>query len=146
MNSNVASAPTVALVTLDHWMESPFEVTDNDRLSIDETFFPMQASEAIKSLANDADAYILGKHVGFFNAAGTAGTTPFNGSLTVGGTARKLLNKSLAPMDNRFGILDPDAEANFGLNAQIIQADQRGDQERSSSTVSSATSSVSTGT
>src|SRR3954464_1922640 len=59
MNSNVASAPTVALVTLDHWQEAPFEVTDNDRLSIAETFFPMQASEAIKSLANDADQYLL---------------------------------------------------------------------------------------
>jgi hypothetical protein len=62
MNSNVASSPTVALITLDHWMEAPFEVTDNDRLSVDPTFFPMQASEAIKSLGNDADAYLLGKH------------------------------------------------------------------------------------
>jgi hypothetical protein len=128
MNSNVASAPTVALVTLDHWYEAPFEVTDNDVISISDTFFPMQASEAVKALANDADAYLLGKHTGFYGAAGTAGTTPFNGSLTVGGTARKLLNKQLAPMDSRFGILDPDAEANFGLNANIIQADQRGDQ------------------
>jgi hypothetical protein len=128
MNSNVASAPTVALVTLDHWYEAPFEVTDNDVISISDTFFPMQASEAVKALANDADAYLLGKHTGFYGAAGTAGTTPFNGSLTVGGTARKLLNKQLAPMDQRFGILDPDAEANFGLNANIIQADQRGDQ------------------
>jgi hypothetical protein len=128
MNSNVASAPTVALITLDHWYEAPFEVTDNDRLSVDETFFPMQASEAVKALANDADAYLLGKHVGFYGAAGTAGTTPFNGSLTVGGTARKLLNKQLAPMDQRFGIIDPDAEANFLLNANILQADQRGDQ------------------
>src|SRR5687768_11226411 len=64
MNSNVASAPTSVAVTLDRWMEAPFEVTDNDVLSMSPTFFPMQASEAIKSLANDADAFLLGKHVG----------------------------------------------------------------------------------
>ncbi len=128
MNSNVASAPTVALITLDHWMESPFEVTDNDVASMSPTFFPMQASEAIKSLCNDADQYLWGKHTGLFGAAGAAGTTPFNTSLTVGGDARKLLNKQLAPMDERFGVLDPDAEANFLLNTNILQADQRGDQ------------------
>lgn len=127
MNSNVASAPTVALITLDHWMESPFEVTDNERVSIDGTFFPMQASEAIKSLANDADVYLWGKHTGLYGAAGAAGTTPFNTSLTVGGDARKLLNKQLAPLDSRFGVLDPDAESNFLLNTNILNADQAGD-------------------
>lgn len=129
MNSNVASSPTVALVTLDHWSEAPFEVTDNDILSMAETFFPMQASEAIKALGNDGDTYLLGKHVGFFGAAGTAGTTPFNTSMVVGGTARKLLNKQLAPTDDRWGMLDPDAENNFLLNANILQADFAGDSE-----------------
>jgi hypothetical protein len=129
MNSNVASAPTVALITLDHWYEAPFEVTDNDVISMSDTFFPMQASEAVKALANDADVYLLGKHTGFYAAAGTAGTTPFNGSLVVGGTARKLLNRNLAPMDQRWGLLDPDAENNFLQVSNILQADQRGDQE-----------------
>jgi hypothetical protein len=129
MNSNVDSAPTVALVTLDRWYEAPFQLSDNDAVSAAGSFLPMQASEAIKALANDADSYILSKHVGFYGAAGTAGTTPFNGSMVVGGTARKLLNKQLAPMDNRFGVLDPDAENNFLMNANLIQAEQRGDQE-----------------
>ena len=128
MNSNVASAPTVALITLDHWQEGPFEVSDSDVAAMSPTFFPMQASEAIKSLCNDADQYLWGKHTGLFSAAGTAGTTPFNTSLTVGGTARKLLNKQLAPMDDRFGVLDPDAETNFLLNTNILNADQAGDQ------------------
>lgn len=128
MASNVDSSPTVALVTLDHWYEAPFQMSDNDAISADGGMIPMQASEAVKALANDADAYLWGKHVAFYGAAGTAGTTPFNTSLTVGGTARKLLNKQLAPMDNRFGVLDPDAEANFLLNTQVLQADQRGDQ------------------
>jgi hypothetical protein len=129
MNSNVASSPTVAVLTLDHWYEAPFEVTDQERVEMDPTFFPMQASEAIKSLANDADAFLLGKHIGIYSFAGAAGTTPFNGSLVAASTARKLLNKQLAPMEQRFGMLDPDAEALFGINANIIQADQRGDQD-----------------
>lgn len=127
--ANVDSNPTVALITLDHWMEAPFQASDNDRLSSDPTFFSMQASEAIKSLANDADVYLMGKHTGFYGAAGTVGTTPFNGSLTVGGTARKLLNKQLAPMDQRFGIIDPDAENNFLLNTNILNVDQAGSQQ-----------------
>lgn len=120
------SAPAVALVTLDRWQESPFYLTDNDVVSADGMIVSMQAGEAVKALANDIDAFILGKHTVFYGAAGTAGTTPFNGSLTVGGAARKLLNKNLAPLDNRFGVIDPDAEQNFLLNTQILQWDQSG--------------------
>lgn len=125
MNSNVDSAPTVALVTLDHWFEAPFQMSDNDAISADGGMIPMQASEAVKALANDADNYLWGKHVGFYNAAGVAGTTP--SSIANFANARKLLNKSLAPTDNRFGVLDPDAENNFLTLANILQADQRGD-------------------
>jgi hypothetical protein len=129
MNSNVASAPTVALITLDHWKEAPYEVSDNDVASMSETFFPMQASEAIKALANDADQYLLGKHVGFYGATGTPGTTPFNGSLTAGSMARKLLNKQLAPVDDRFAIIDPDAEANLLMVPNVLDTDKRGDSQ-----------------
>ena len=126
MNSNVASAPTVALVTLDHWMEAPFEATDNDRISAVDSFFSMQASEAIKSLANDADAYILGKHVGFYGAVGAAGTTW--STIGTASGARKLLNKQLAPMDQRFGVLDPDSEDALLRMSPILLANERGDQ------------------
>lgn len=128
MNSNVASSPTVAVITLDRWMEAPFEVTDNDVASMSPTFFPMQSSEAIKSLCNDADQYLFSKHVGFYGFGGTAGTTPFATLITAASDARKKLNKQLAPVDDRFGILDPDAEANFLILSNILQTDQRGDQ------------------
>ncbi len=126
MNSNVDSAPTVALITLDRWQEAPFQMSDNDFVSADGGFVPMQASEAIKALANDADAYLIGKHTGFYGAAGVAGTT----ASTIGSwaNARKLLNKQLAPMDNRFGVMDPDSENAFLTLANILQSDQRGDQ------------------
>jgi hypothetical protein len=127
MNSNVAIAPTKAVVTLDHWMEAPFEASDTDLSSVlGDTFFPMQASEAIKSLGNDADTYLLGKHIGLYSFSGAAGSTA--STLGTFANARKLLNKQLAPMDERFGLLDPDAESAFLQVANIIESDKRGDQ------------------
>lgn len=126
--ANVDFSPTVALVTLDFWKESKFQLSDKDVQEVMDGVIPMQASEAIKALANAVDAYILGKHTGIFGATGTAGTTPFNGSLTDAKNARVLLNKQLAPMDNRRAVLDPDAEGNFGITPNVLQADQRGDQ------------------
>ncbi len=125
MNSNVDSAPTVALITLDHWYEAPFQMSDNDAISADGGMIPMQASEAVKALANDADRYLWGKHTAFYNAAGVAGSTP--SSIANFANARKLLNKSLAPTESRFGVLDPDAENNFLTLANILDSDKRGD-------------------
>lgn len=128
MNSNVDSSPTVALVTLDFWKEAPFHLSDNDVVSVMEGVIPMQASEAVKSLGNAIDSYIMGKHTGFFGIVGTPGTTPFASAITVAGDARKKLNRQLAPMDDRRGVLDPDAEANLLALSNILQFDQRGDQ------------------
>ena len=127
MNSNVDVSPTVATVTLDFWKEAPFQMSDSDVASVMAGTVPMQVSEAIKSLANAVDTYIMGKSVKLFGMAGTPGTTPFNASLAMAGTARKLLNKQLAPLDNRRAVLDPDAENNLLLNTNILQTDQRGD-------------------
>lgn len=125
--SNVDSSPTVALVTLDFWKESTFQLSDNDIVSVMDGTIPMQASEAVKAVSNAIDQYILGKHTGFFGAAGTAGTTPFNASLNMAVDARKKLNRQLAPMDDRRVVIDPSAEANLLLNTQVLQFDQRGD-------------------
>lgn len=128
MASNVDINPTVAQVTLDFWKEASFQLSDSDMVSVMDGTIPMQASEAIKALGNAIDSYILGKHTGFFGAVGTAGTTPFNTSLTVAANARTLLNKQLAPLTDRRAVVDPDAEGNLLLNTQVLQFDQRGDQ------------------
>lgn len=127
-DSNVDSSPTIVLVTLDFWKEAPFHLTDKDVQEAMNGFVPMQASEAVKSLANAVDTYIMSKHVRFFRATGTAGTTPFNGSLTAAAEARRLLNVELAPMQDRRAVLDPSAESNLLINANILDADKRGDQ------------------
>ena len=126
MAANVDSSPTVALVTLDFWKEAPFQLSDADLLSVDAGTIPMQASEAIKSLANAVDSYIIGKHVGFFGKVGTQGTTPFGGSMNMASAARKVLSKQLTPLDNRRAVIDPDAEDNLLLNSNILQAEQAG--------------------
>lgn len=126
--TNVDFTPTVAVVTLDFWKEAPFQLSDSDMVSVMEGTIPMQASEAIKSLGNAIDQYVLGKHTGFYGFAGTQGTTPFATTISAAGTARKLLNKQLAPMSDRVGVLDPDAEANLLELSNVLQFDQRGDQ------------------
>jgi hypothetical protein len=128
MASNVDSAPTSALVTLDFWKEAPFHLSDADMVSVMNGAIPMQASEAIKALGNAIDSYIMGKHTGIFGHAGTAGTVPFATTIQAASDARKRLNKQLAPPDNRYGVLDPDAEANFLQLSNVLDVDKRGDQ------------------
>jgi hypothetical protein len=121
-------APTKAVVTLDFWKKSQFTMTDRDMAQALDGVIPMEMSEAVKSLGNAIDSYILGKHTGFYNAAGAAGTTPFATTIAAGSEARKKLNKSLAPMDDRRAVLDPDGESNLLSLADILNFDKRGDQ------------------
>jgi len=53
-------SPTKASITLDQWYEAAFNLTDKELKDIEENnLMPMQASEAIKSLANKVDVYIM---------------------------------------------------------------------------------------
>lgn len=105
------TVPTSVPIPLSEWKEAAFFLTDKDQLEAIDDIMPMQASEAIKALANNVDQFILGLHVAFFGVAGTAGTTPFTGGTTEDATElRKVLNEQLAPPDDRWAVLDPDAE------------------------------------
>ena len=126
--TNQDMAPTKVQVVLDQWKEASFHLSDKDAESVMDGAIPMQAAEAVKSLANAADSYILGLYTGIYNYGGTAGTTPFATNLNAFKDARKWLNKSLALMDDRRVVLDPDAEANALLNRVFLKADERGDQ------------------
>jgi len=116
--ANTDSAPTSVSIPMSQWYEAPFYLTDKEFMEVVEGFVPMQATEAIKSLANQVDIDLLTQANKFVGFAGTAGTTPFATDLTAYLQARKALNAQLAPMDNRAVVLNVDAEANaIGLRA-----------------------------
>jgi len=110
--------PTSAPIVLDSWYEAAFQMTDKDYKDAMNGVIPMQASEAIKSLANQVDTDIMSLYKDIYGFAGAAGVTPFNSSVAEATDARKVLNNQLAPLDSRRFVIDPDAEANaLGLRA-----------------------------
>lgn len=115
-NSDVS--PTRARITLNQWYEAPFYLTDKEMLECMDGTIPMQASEAIKSLANNIDSYLLGRYLTVYGYVGTAGTTPFASDVSAATAARKTLFNQLAPPGDRRFVTDTDAEANaLGLRA-----------------------------
>ena len=124
------SSITAKYVTLSRWRKVSFGIDDRDITQILDTehFVPVQMQEAMKSLGNDVDSYILSLYTGIWNHSGVAGTTPFATNLSEYANARAALNRDLAPVDNRKVVLDPDAEANALTLDIFARADARGDQ------------------
>jgi hypothetical protein len=104
--------PTKAAIKLDQWFEAPFYLTDREMMIAMAGTIPMQASEAVKALADNVNTYLLGLYKGIYGFVGTAGTTPFATTTTAATDARKTLNKQLAPMGDRRAVIDPDADGN----------------------------------
>ena len=116
--ASVDVAPTSVQIPLDQWYEAPFHLTDKEMLEVRDDIMPMQASEAIKALANNVNDYILGLYPSIYGYAGTAGTTPFASDTSAATEARKVLNTQLAPLGDRRMLIDPEAEANaLGIRA-----------------------------
>lgn len=122
-------APTTVAIALDQWYEAPFYLTDKEVAEVTPDTLPMQASEAVKSLARQVNAHIFGKYAGVYGYVGVAGTTPFQTSTSEARDARKVLNEQLANGDERRMVLDTDADAAaLGLDA-IANASAKGDKE-----------------
>lgn len=120
--STADTALTEVQLEVDQWKEAPFYLTDKEMTQIDaqENFLPMQASEAIKAIANTLDRAIWAEYVNFYGFAGTPGVTPFATDTSDYTDARRELNEQLAPMDPRYMVINTDAEAN-ALNLRAFQ-------------------------
>jgi len=122
-----ALAPTYIQLVMDQWKESAFTLTDADLMKVKSGIIPMAAESAAQALAEAVNTQVWTRAKGFGNFAGTPGTTPFATDLTTYTNARKILNKRNIPKDNRFAIIDADAEAN-AINLRAFQdAAWRGD-------------------
>jgi hypothetical protein len=122
-------SPTNVNIPLSEWYEAPFFLNDKEMLEVQSGTIPMQATEAVKALANNVDSAILALYKSVYGYAGVAGATPFANDLAEFLDARKTLNNQLAPTDPRFVMIDPDAEANaLGLRA-FQDAAFRGDRD-----------------
>ena len=124
--ANQDTTPTTVAVTLDQWKEATFQMSDKDWKEAQDGFMPRQSLEAIKSLANTVDTFILGKYTGIYAAGGTAGTTPLGTDLLQVASCRALLNTGLAEPDDRSVVLDVDAEAAAIGLGNFVQAEQAG--------------------
>lgn len=103
--------PTKVQILLSNWKEAAFSMNDKEIAEAISGILPMQASEAVNSLARVINSSVLSEYVDVYGVAGTPGTNPF-ASTTAGATqARKILNTQFAPLADRRLVLDPDAEA-----------------------------------
>lgn len=119
---------TVVQIPLSNWKKAGFHMTDREVLEIDtdESFVPMQMSEAIRALANEVNASVHAEYSGIYGYVGTAATTPFATDVSDATAARKQLNKQLAPRANRRAVLDFDAETNALGLPQFSDAEKAG--------------------
>lgn len=104
--------PENAIITLDKWKEVPFRLTDKEMMEAMEGTIPMQVSDAVGKLADQVNSDIFALYKEVYGFVGTAGTTPFGSNTSEATAARKTLSNQKAPMNPRYFVIDPDAEAN----------------------------------
>lgn len=127
-----AVTPTNVAVTLSQWKEAPFAMDDKGLIQVDNGIIPMQAKEAVKSLANGIEDYLWSLlQAGINNYAGTAGTTPFANGLDDFLAADKNLNDQIADPEDRYMILNTAAKANALALRAIQDASFRGNKSDS---------------
>jgi len=119
-------------IPLNFWKEAAFYMTDKDMSDIMDGIMPMQVREAGKSIANAIDMSLLNLYKYVYLYTGTSGTTPFGTDTVEAQNARKLLNRSACPPQDRRMVLDVDADA----NATGLPAFQSADRAGTSITIS----------
>lgn len=117
----------------------PFYLTGDDykRIRQNPEYVPSSMMEAMRTCRNEIHSDLAGLHIhaaGYYSAAtpasgaaiGTAGTTPFASNIDVISDLDKFLNDSLAPLEDRFLMIDTAAKSNLGKLGQLIKANEAG--------------------
>lgn len=115
-------------IELNNWKKASFHLTDKEMMEINahEQFIPLQVGSAIRALANAVNMSVHAEYKGIYGLVGAAGTTPFSIDATDATAARKLLLQQKAPKENRYGVLNFDAEANALDLSAFADADKAG--------------------
>lgn len=136
-----AAARTVTStnITITKDREFPFALTGDDflRMAQNPDYIPASLQQAMRSWRNEVHADLAGLHVdaaGFYSASlpssgaalGAAGTAPFASDITTLTGAEKLLNDSLAPLDDRYAFIDTAAKNNLGNLGQLVKQNEAG--------------------
>lgn len=120
-------APTSVPIVMDQWYEGPFQLSDKEMMEVMEGTIPMQATAAIRALANQVDNNIIARwqSVPFVvqTLRATVAQTPFDPEPLSGGTIpvgvkdvtniRAELNRNLAPPEDRRSVVSPTSEGNL---------------------------------
>jgi hypothetical protein len=86
-----------------------------------------QIAQAMRTLTNEVEAFVGGIALaGASRAAGTAGTTPFNGHLDEAADVRKILDDNGCPQGDRHLVVDTTAGAQLRKNTQLTKANEAG--------------------
>lgn len=123
--------PKFVPVVLNRWKKKDFYMTDRDLGEVADGYYNVQVTEAARSIANAVDKDLLALYKSVYGFAGVAGQTPFQEKegasavykgLGAARDARKVLNRQLAPMENRRIVLDVDAEAGATALPEFVSA------------------------
>lgn len=114
-------APTTVPIPLNNWKEADFHMTDKDMAEAMNGILPLQAGAAVQRLVDDVDVSILNLALQAYQYHGHGTYVPFNPATVVTAgiqsTAdatelRRILNRGLAPYQNREVLVTPEVEAN----------------------------------
>ncbi|GLQ07516.1 P22 phage major capsid protein family protein [Sneathiella chinensis] len=118
-------------IELKNWKKAGFHLTDKEMMEVEgrDNFLPMQAGSAIRALANAVNQSIHAEYTGVYGLVGDPAQVPFSGGSGDAIDARKLLLQQRAPKENRYGVLNFDAEASALDLSAFADADKAGTSE-----------------
>ena len=115
------------LVTMDKIADVSVEITSKEMALDPVTFREDVLEPAMIAIAEKINKEGLEMYKYAYKAIGTAGTTP--STINTFADARKELNKAKAPLKDRYGVWDPDADAKFSVIDAILNAEKSGSTE-----------------